>query len=69
MDSLTDKERQAAHEAKTTFEGIITEAFEGVLRFYVQEEEKELSSHLEAVLKEEYENRWARTEEEGEAPP
>lgn len=67
MDNLTDKERQAAREAKTTFEGIITDAFEGVLRFYVLEEEKELSSHLEAVLKEEYESKWSRTEEEGEA--
>ena len=55
---MTDKERQAAKEARTAFEGSISEAFEGVLRFYVAEEEKELTAHLETVLKEEYENRW-----------
>ena len=40
-----------------TFEGSISEAFEPVLRFYVAEEERELNTHLEAVLREEYENR------------
>jgi hypothetical protein len=55
---MTDKERQAAREAKMTFEGSISEAFEPVLKYYVDEEERELNTHLESVLREEYENRW-----------
>ena len=57
---MTDKERQAAREAKATFEGSISEAFEPVLRFYIAEEERELNAHLESVLREEYENRCGR---------
>ncbi|GAX83739.1 hypothetical protein CEUSTIGMA_g11164.t1 [Chlamydomonas eustigma] len=64
LEKMTDKERQAAREAKTTFEGSISEAFEPVLRFYITEEEKELNSHLETVLREEYENKWCSAEEE-----
>lgn len=54
---MTDKERQVAREAKMTFEGSISEAFEPVLKYYVEEEERELNTHLESVLREEYENR------------
>ena len=41
-----------------TFEGSISEAFEPVLKYYVDEEERELNTHLESVLREEYDNRW-----------
>lgn len=64
LDKLTPEEKQAATEARTTFEGSISEAFEGVLRFYVAEEDRELSNHLETVLREEYENRWSPPDEE-----
>eukprot|EP00798_Chlamydomonas_sp_ICE-L_P006224 gene6224-2841_t len=46
-DKMTDRERAMQQEAKTTFEGLISSAFEPSLVFYVEEEEKELLTHLE----------------------
>ncbi len=54
---MTDKERSAQQEAKTTFDGSISSAFESSLRYYVAEEEKELMAHLETCLREENERR------------
>mmetsp|Transcript_28777 Transcript_28777/g.63416 ORF Transcript_28777/g.63416 Transcript_28777/m.63416 type:complete len:903 (+) Transcript_28777:134-2842(+) len=64
MEKMTDRERQAQQEAKTTFEGSISEAFEEALRLYVAEEERDLTAHLETCLREEYEARWSPQDEE-----
>lgn len=44
---MGEKARAAREAVRTTFEGAISEAFEGSLHLYVAEEEKELFSFLE----------------------
>nr|BCL66276.1 hypothetical protein [Volvox reticuliferus] len=63
-----DRAREAQEEAiKLTFEGAISEAFEGVLvQFYVGQEERELLEYLDAAVREEAERRWLPDDEEGD---
>ncbi|KAG1671687.1 hypothetical protein FOA52_007478 [Chlamydomonas sp. UWO 241] len=61
---LTTQERAAAADARSLFEGCISEAFEGSLGVYVAEEARELNAHLDAVLREEAEARWSPGEED-----
>lgn len=42
-----DRARAEAEAVRTTFEGAISEAFEGALHLYVEEERKELVAYLE----------------------
>ncbi len=45
-----EKARAAREAVRTTFEGAISDAFEGSLHMYVAEEEKELFAFLEVRL-------------------
>eukprot|EP00798_Chlamydomonas_sp_ICE-L_P013814 gene13814-19730_t len=63
-DKMTTKERAAHQEAKTTFDSAISSAFEVSLRYYVDEEERELMSHLQTCLQEERDNSWRPAEED-----
>ncbi|KAI8462913.1 MAG: subunit of GARP complex [Monoraphidium minutum] len=44
--------------ARGAFEGAISEAFEGALKFYVTEEQKELFRYLDQLIREEAERKW-----------
>jgi hypothetical protein len=48
-------------------EGSISDAFEGALRLYVAEEERELTQHLGALLREEAERKWAPADDDSGA--
>jgi hypothetical protein len=59
-----DKSREAADAVKTAFEGSISDAFEGALKLYVAEEERELCSHVEGLMREERERKWTPADED-----
>ncbi|GFH29755.1 uncharacterized protein HaLaN_28471, partial [Haematococcus lacustris] len=61
---LGDKARAEREAVRTTYEGAISEAFEGSLHLYVAEEAKELGSYLEGVIKEEHDNHWKPNDDE-----
>jgi hypothetical protein len=44
---MGDKARAEREAVRTTFEGSISDAFEGALALYVNEEARELSAYLE----------------------
>ncbi|MEW5319490.1 MAG: hypothetical protein WDW38_010638 [Sanguina aurantia] len=59
-----DKAREVAEATKREFEGGISDAFEGVLRLYVAEEERELTAHLSTCIQEEQARRWIPGEDD-----